>query len=156
MPISACACTKLSHEPALPEQMISDPALQSQIYCAETIRLQVLHTLPLQAVDRAYRFGQKRNVVVYRLMTCGTIEEIMYRRQVYKMGLFLSGTSDQPLEAYFTEVGCTSLHGLWQTVSTVLLFKLRRPAQVHPARHSHRFNVSTCGAPPVVAHGSLE
>jgi hypothetical protein len=34
-----------------------------------------------QAVDRAYRIGQKRDVVVYRLITCGTVEEKIYRKQ---------------------------------------------------------------------------
>ena len=28
-----------------------------------------------QAVDRAYRVGQTRPVIVYRLVTCGTVEE---------------------------------------------------------------------------------
>ena len=27
-----------------------------------------------QAVDRAYRIGQTQNVVIYRLITCGTVE----------------------------------------------------------------------------------
>ncbi len=35
-----------------------------------------------QAVDRVYRIGQTRDVVVYRLITCGTIEEKIYRKQV--------------------------------------------------------------------------
>lgn len=35
-----------------------------------------------QAVCRAFRLGQKKNVIVYRLITCGTIEEKIYRRQV--------------------------------------------------------------------------
>lgn len=35
-----------------------------------------------QSVDRAYRIGQKKDVIVYRLMTCGTIEEKIYRKQV--------------------------------------------------------------------------
>lgn len=35
-----------------------------------------------QAVDRAYRLGQKKDVVIYRLVTCGTVEEKIYRRQV--------------------------------------------------------------------------
>lgn len=38
-----------------------------------------------QAVDRAYRIGQTRDVVTYRLITCGTIEEKMYRLQVFKV-----------------------------------------------------------------------
>ena len=39
-----------------------------------------------QAVDRAFRIGQTRNVVVYRLVTCGTVEEKIYRKQVFKGG----------------------------------------------------------------------
>ena len=35
-----------------------------------------------QSVDRAYRIGQKRDVIIYRLMTSGTIEEKIYRKQV--------------------------------------------------------------------------
>ena len=35
-----------------------------------------------QSVDRAYRIGQRRHVVVYRLMTAGTVEEVIYQRQV--------------------------------------------------------------------------
>ncbi|KAK6429654.1 hypothetical protein LTR95_014201 [Oleoguttula sp. CCFEE 5521] len=38
----------------------------------------------LQAQDRAYRIGQTRNVEVFRLISAGTIEEIVYARQVYK------------------------------------------------------------------------
>ena len=41
-----------------------------------------------QAVDRVYRVGQKRNVVVYRLITAGTVEEKIYRRQVFKVSIF--------------------------------------------------------------------
>ena len=33
------------------------------------------------------RIGQKRPVVVYRLITSGTVEEKIYRRQVFKGGL---------------------------------------------------------------------
>ena len=35
-----------------------------------------------QSVDRAYRIGQTKDVIVYRLMTCGTVEEKIYRKQV--------------------------------------------------------------------------
>lgn len=33
-----------------------------------------------QAVDRVFRIGQKRDVIVYRLITMGGIEEKIYRR----------------------------------------------------------------------------
>jgi len=35
-----------------------------------------------QAVDRAYRIGQKKEVVVYRLISSGTVEERIYEKQV--------------------------------------------------------------------------
>jgi hypothetical protein len=35
-----------------------------------------------QSVDRAYRIGQTKDVIVYRLMTSGTIEEKIYKLQV--------------------------------------------------------------------------
>ncbi|KAI6784204.1 DNA excision repair protein ERCC-like-like protein [Emericellopsis cladophorae] len=38
----------------------------------------------LQAQDRAYRIGQKRDVEVFRLISVGTVEEIVYARQIYK------------------------------------------------------------------------
>ncbi|KFX88640.1 hypothetical protein V490_07491 [Pseudogymnoascus sp. VKM F-3557] len=38
----------------------------------------------LQAQDRAYRIGQTRDVEVFRLISAGTVEEIVYARQIYK------------------------------------------------------------------------
>lgn len=38
----------------------------------------------LQAQDRAYRIGQLRDVEVFRLISQGTLEEIIYARQIYK------------------------------------------------------------------------
>ncbi|KAG9519543.1 hypothetical protein E4T52_06397 [Aureobasidium sp. EXF-3400] len=38
----------------------------------------------LQAQDRAYRIGQTRDVEVFRLVSAGTVEEIVYARQIYK------------------------------------------------------------------------
>ncbi|XP_010071528.1 PREDICTED: DNA excision repair protein ERCC-6-like, partial [Pterocles gutturalis] len=48
-----------------------------------------------QAVDRAYRIGQKENVVIYRLITCGSVEEKIYRRQVFKDSLIRQTTGDK-------------------------------------------------------------
>ncbi|XP_068999786.1 DNA excision repair protein ERCC-6-like [Embiotoca jacksoni] len=48
-----------------------------------------------QAVDRVYRIGQTENVVIYRLITCGTVEEKIYRRQVFKDSLIRQSTGDK-------------------------------------------------------------
>ena len=40
-----------------------------------------------QARERSWRFGQKKDVTVYRLITAGTIEEKMYQRQIFKTAL---------------------------------------------------------------------
>ena len=45
-----------------------------------------------QSVDRAFRIGQHRDVVCYRLITCGSIEEKIYRKQVFKGALSKSVT----------------------------------------------------------------
>ena len=42
-----------------------------------------------QAIDRCYRIGQKKDVIVYRLVSVGGLEELIYRRQVYKKGMNL-------------------------------------------------------------------
>ncbi|KAL1535106.1 DNA helicase [Salvia divinorum] len=56
-----------------------------------------------QSVDRAYRIGQKKDVIVYRLMTCGTVEEKIYRKQVFKGGLFRSATEQKEQIRYFSQ-----------------------------------------------------
>lgn len=48
-----------------------------------------------QSVDRAFRLGQKKDVIVYRLITAGTIEEHTYRRQVIKGEISTSVTEKE-------------------------------------------------------------
>lgn len=43
----------------------------------------------LQARERAWRIGQKKEVTVYRLLTAGTIEEKIYHRYQYSSLSFL-------------------------------------------------------------------
>eukprot|EP01125_Pyxidicula_operculata_P004796 TRINITY_DN1788_c5_g1_i1.p1 TRINITY_DN1788_c5_g1~~TRINITY_DN1788_c5_g1_i1.p1 ORF type:complete len:913 (-),score=231.73 TRINITY_DN1788_c5_g1_i1:191-2668(-) len=38
----------------------------------------------IQARERSWRIGQKKQVTIYRLITTGTIEEKIYHRQIYK------------------------------------------------------------------------
>ena len=61
-----------------------------------------------QAVDRIYRIGQKRNCVIYRLITCGTVEEKIYRKQVFKGGLsrmVSSGQTDDSSALSASDIG---------------------------------------------------
>ncbi|KAL8293050.1 hypothetical protein RQP46_000744 [Phenoliferia psychrophenolica] len=51
-----------------------------------------------RAMDRAYRFGQTRDVNVYRLVGGGTLEELIYNRQQYKrsqMNMGYDGTAEK-------------------------------------------------------------
>ncbi|GAA0156845.1 damaged DNA-binding protein [Lithospermum erythrorhizon] len=56
-----------------------------------------------QSVDRAYRIGQNKDVIVYRLMTSGTVEEKIYRKQVFKGGLFKTATEHKEQVRYFSQ-----------------------------------------------------
>ncbi|CAK7565308.1 MAG: hypothetical protein SEPTF4163_003222 [Sporothrix epigloea] len=58
----------------------------------------------LQAQDRAYRIGQVRDVDVFRLVSAGTIEEIVYARQIYKQQQANIGYSASTERRYFKGV----------------------------------------------------
>ncbi|KAK5948015.1 hypothetical protein OHC33_010943 [Knufia fluminis] len=58
----------------------------------------------LQAQDRAYRIGQLRDVEVFRLVSQGTLEEIVYARQIYKQQMSNIGLSATDERRYFTGV----------------------------------------------------
>ncbi|PFH57039.1 hypothetical protein XA68_15598 [Ophiocordyceps unilateralis] len=58
----------------------------------------------LQAQDRAYRIGQTRDVEVFRLVSLGTVEEIVYARQVYKQQQANIGYTASSERRYFRGV----------------------------------------------------
>eukprot|EP00760_Papus_ankaliazontas_P038099 PhM_4_TR8861/c0_g1_i1/m.97565/K20093/ERCC6L, PICH; DNA excision repair protein ERCC-6-like len=75
-----------------------------------------------QAIDRAHRMGQRRDVTVYRLITCGTVEEKMYRCQVFKTNLLTSAGGDKGGEqgteaaaAFFTRMELRAMFALEAT-----------------------------------------
>ncbi|KAM1200979.1 hypothetical protein ACFX2I_017177 [Malus domestica] len=65
-----------------------------------------------QSVDRAYRIRQNKDVIVYRLMTCGTVEEKIYRKQIYKGGLFKTATEHKEQKNRFGTLDLRELFSL--------------------------------------------
>uniref|UniRef100_A0A7N5ZWD0 Excision repair cross-complementation group 6-like 2 n=1 Tax=Anabas testudineus TaxID=64144 RepID=A0A7N5ZWD0_ANATE len=64
----------------------------------------------LQAIDRAYRIGQCRDVTVLRLISLGTVEEVIYLRQVYKQQLQCSVVGKETARRYFEAVQGHGVH----------------------------------------------
>uniref|UniRef100_A0A8C2N4U3 DNA excision repair protein ERCC-6-like 2 n=1 Tax=Cricetulus griseus TaxID=10029 RepID=A0A8C2N4U3_CRIGR len=78
----------------------------------------------LQAIDRAYRIGQCRDVKVLRLISLGTVEEIMYLRQVYKQQLHCVVVGSENAKRYFEAVQGSKEHR-GELFGVHNLFKLR-------------------------------
>ncbi|XP_071588061.1 DNA excision repair protein ERCC-6-like 2 isoform X1 [Heliangelus exortis] len=78
----------------------------------------------LQAIDRAYRIGQHRDVKVFRLISLGTVEEMMYLRQVYKQQLQCAVVGSENAKRYFEAVQGSKEHQ-GELFGIHNLFKLR-------------------------------
>ncbi|CAA0161720.1 unnamed protein product [Arabidopsis thaliana] len=66
----------------------------------------------LQAQDRSFRYGQKRHVVVFRLLSAGSLEELVYTRQVYKQQLSNIAVAGKMETRYFEGVqDCKEFQG---------------------------------------------
>ncbi|XP_058096097.1 switch 2 isoform X2 [Magnolia sinica] len=66
----------------------------------------------LQAQDRSFRYGQKRHVIVFRLLAAGSIEELVYSRQIYKQQLSNIAVSGKMEKRYFEGVqDCKQFQG---------------------------------------------
>ncbi|KAG7290207.1 hypothetical protein NEMBOFW57_000205 [Staphylotrichum longicolle] len=68
----------------------------------------------VQARERAWRLGQKREVTIYRLMTAGTIEEKIYHRQIFKQFLSNKVLKDPKQQTTFN---LSDLHDLFSLSS---------------------------------------
>lgn len=56
--------------------------------------------------DRAFRIGQKRDVHVYRLVALGSLEELVYHRQLYKQQQSDAVVMGVAQRRYFTGKTC--------------------------------------------------
>lgn len=72
----------------------------------------------LQARERAWRIGQKRQVTVYRLLSAGTIEEKMYQRQVFKQLLSNKVLIDPRTHRFFKHSDLTELFSFQEQTDT--------------------------------------
>ncbi|CAI5756070.1 unnamed protein product [Candida verbasci] len=64
----------------------------------------------IQARERAWRLGQKKDITIYRLMTTGTIEEKIYHRQIFKTFLTNKILKDPKQRRFFKN---NELHDLF-------------------------------------------
>jgi len=55
-----------------------------------------------QAIYRIYRIGQKKHCFVYRLVAKGTMENIVYERQISKQGIAQRVVEDKQVNRHFT------------------------------------------------------
>jgi DNA excision repair protein ERCC-6 len=62
------------------------------------------------ARERAWRFGQEKEVTIYRLITAGTIEEKIYQRQIFKTALANKILQDPKQRRLFSQ---RALHDLF-------------------------------------------
>ena len=68
----------------IPSRTLIDLIMYMYIYTCQHL---TIVSFLRQARERAWRFGQEKEVTVYRLCTAGTIEEKMYQRQIFKTAL---------------------------------------------------------------------
>jgi DNA excision repair protein ERCC-6 len=56
-----------------------------------------------QARERSWRFGQEREVTVYRLVVAGSVEEKIYQRQIFKQAISNSVLTDKRQRRLFSQ-----------------------------------------------------
>nr|XP_020454385.1 transcriptional regulator ATRX-like isoform X2 [Monopterus albus] len=64
----------------------------------------------IQSIYRVYRFGQLKQVFVYRFLTQGSMEEKIYDRQVTKQSLSYRVVDQQQIERHFTSIELNELY----------------------------------------------
>lgn len=76
----------------------------------------------IQARERCWRIGQANDVIIYRLLTAGTVEEKIYHRQIYKQYLTNSVLKDPNHRRFFKINDLRELFTLSSFNQTSLMF----------------------------------
>jgi DNA excision repair protein ERCC-6 len=74
-----------------------------------------------QARERAWRFGQEKDVTIYRLITAGTIEEKIYHRQIFKTAISNKVLQDPKQRRLFSKRDLQDLFTLDGNTQTSLI-----------------------------------
>ncbi|KAL1609897.1 DNA repair protein rhp26 [Paraconiothyrium brasiliense] len=112
----------------------------------------------IQARERSWRLGQKREVEIYRLMSAGTIEEKIYHRQIFKQFLTNKVLKDPKQRQTFQ---MSDLHDLFTLgrdtadgeTETGNMF---RGSEVQFDKDGNTTNGTTQAAPDATAHEELK
>ena len=102
-------CATFNHDPSMFLMLVSTKAGGLGLNLAAANKVIIFDpnwnpSFDLQAQDRAFRIGQQRFVSVYRLITSGTIEEVVYNRQIAKQQMANATLNNTHERRYFTGV----------------------------------------------------
>lgn len=81
-----------------------------------------------QAIFRLYRFGQTKEVFIYRLLAQGTMEEKIYLRQIWKIALSLRVVDKEQQDRHFTSAQLRDLYAFTPDIWTNCPVAFEMPA----------------------------
>ena len=110
-----------------------------------------------QAIDRCYRIGQTKEVIVFRLIAAGTVEEKMYEKQVHKDGLrrAVMTSTGSATTRYFDREELRKLFMLAPSGECAVLNKLKENGQGFSTCHEGDFISSHAEVIGVSSHDVL-
>jgi SNF2 family DNA or RNA helicase len=100
-------------------------------------------SMDAQAIDRVHRIGQDKDVVVYRLIGAGAIEDKMFRLQIYKRGLTKTYLEQEQQVRFFSQ---KELKTLFEPPNQSTSTQSLMAAQIGPdaLEHEELLNVVAC------------